>query len=173
MVIGVAACHESKPAETFTAPPAAVVESFQHFADSVTPRLYKVLDSAGIHAGWSDTSGAGRKPQVHVSQQNAAEARAEIYEADLTLSLHEHLGEQSGVPMTKSLFLEFATVGAAERWALITSSGYPFTMVTSSKRNDLPLDLELHVLLNGASAQIDAYQGYKDDMYDWFGEGSY
>ena len=80
-----------------------------------------------------------------MNQQNAAEARAQIYEADLILSLHEHLGDESGLPMPKNLFLEFTSVQVAERWALLTSRGYPFTMLTESNRNDLPLDLELGV----------------------------
>src|SRR5690242_5319368 len=91
MLTALAACRERRPAETFTQPPAAIVESFRHFADSVTPQLYKVLDSSGLHAGRSDTSSDSRSPDTHVSQQTAAEARAQIYEADLTLTLHEHL----------------------------------------------------------------------------------
>jgi len=98
-----------------------------------------------MHPGWSDTSGGGGKPRVHVSQQTEPEAKAQIYEADLSLTFHRHLGKPTGFPMPENLFLEFASIKGGKTWALLTDQGFAFTLVTESNRNDLPLDLEMGV----------------------------
>jgi hypothetical protein len=135
------ACRKAKPLENYYEPPSEVVASFNRLADSVTPELYMLLDSAGFHRGWSDTSSRASTPDVHVREQSEAEARAKVYEADLSLTLHTHDVGMRGYPMRENLFLEFVSIGGA-KWALLTDKGYPFTFVTESNRNDLPLDLE-------------------------------
>jgi hypothetical protein len=144
---GITACRDTRPVRNYSQPPVAVVASFKSFADSITPQLYRVLDSAGFHRGWDDkhetTGRAG--PKLHVGQITDGEARAQVYEASLSIQFHSHNRGANGFPMPENLFLEFSTIRDAEVWALLTTEGYPFTLVTESNRNSLPLDAQVGV----------------------------
>jgi hypothetical protein len=144
---GITGCRDTRPVRNYSQPPVAVVASFKSFADSITPQLYRVLDSAGFHRGWDDkhetTGRAG--PKLHVGQITDGEARAQVYEASLSIQFHSHNRGANGFPMPENLFLEFSTIRDAEVWALLTTEGYPFTLVTESNRNSLPLDAQVGV----------------------------
>jgi hypothetical protein len=143
---GLVACRDTRPVRNYSQPPVPVVASFKSFADSITPQLYRILDSAGFHRGWDDkqdtTGRAGAK--LHVGQITDSEAKAQVYEASLSIRFHSHRGS-NGFPMPENLFLEFSTIRDAEVWALLTTEGYPFTLVTESHRNSLPLDVQVGV----------------------------
>jgi hypothetical protein len=116
------------------------------FADSITPELYRVLDSAGYHRGFRDSVGVTVQPELHVRKLTGVEAKAEVYEADLSLTLHKHMdGRPGGFPMPENLFLEFTTIRDAPKWALLIDQGYPFTIVSESNHNDLPLDVQVGI----------------------------
>jgi hypothetical protein len=133
--------------KNFSQPPVAVVASFKNFADSVSPHIYRVLDSAGLHRGWNDERGTADdgSPELHVRQLTDGEAKARLYEADLSIKAHSHAAGAGGLAMPRNVFLQFSTIDDADVWALLTNEGYPFTLVTESHRNDLPLDIQVGI----------------------------
>ena len=144
------ACTQQSEAnlETVKAPP-IVQASFQTLSDSIVPVLSSVLDSAGYHAGTeSYDSAAFRTPKVtiYVDDVSIRESRARVYTASISFDCHSHDTGPNGVAMPKFLTLEFATIGPAAKWALLTTDGYLYESIAGQEsrdgRSDLPLDLQ-------------------------------
>ncbi|MDB4917999.1 MAG: hypothetical protein JWM95_5643 [Gemmatimonadetes bacterium] len=141
--------------------PVNVQRAFQHFGDSIGPRLLDTLYALGFHGGyaWEEKS-SSRRPDLIVRSelQSSADSTDGLYEGTLTLDFHHD--SLSDVPLT--VILRFASVRDASNWVLLTTEGSPLD-ATSDLTADAPRKLPA-----GLSDALMAPFADRIEAYDWW-----
>lgn len=141
--------------------PVAVQKAFQHFGDSVGPRLLDTLFALGYHGGyaWEEKTEAKRANLIVRSElQSSADSTEGLYEGTLTLDFHHD--SLSDVPPT--VVLRFASVRDAPNWVLLTAEGNPI---------DATADLNPETVRKMPPGLIEALMAPFTDRieaYDWW-----
>ena len=141
--------------------PVAVQRAFQHFGDSVGPRLLDTLFALGYHGGYSwEEKGGARRPNLIVrsEMQSTADSTEGLYEGTFMLDFHHD--SLSDVPAT--VILRFASVRDAPNWVLLTADGNPI---------DVTADLSAEAVRKMSpvlTAALMAPFADKIESYDWW-----